>query len=65
MRLINILLCRRCGADDENSSYIFCECGALASLRRVYLGFILLDPEDIKSLIRGVIWNFNKGTGLS
>jgi len=28
-------LCRRCGAEDETSAHILCECEALASLRRV------------------------------
>ena len=31
----------------------------------VYLGSFFLDPEDIKSLSLGAIWNFSKGTGLS
>ena len=42
----------------------FYECQALASLRHVYLGSFFLDPEDIKSLSLGGIWNFSKGTGL-
>jgi hypothetical protein len=64
MRLTNILLCRRCGAEDENSAHILGECEALASLRHVYLGSFLLDPEDTKSLILGTFWNFSKGTRL-
>jgi hypothetical protein len=64
MWLINILLCRRYRAEDENTAHILCECGALASLRRVYLGSNLLDPEDIMSLILGAVWNFSKGTGI-
>ena len=64
MELTNILLCRRCGAEDENSAQILCGCGALASLTHVYLGSFLLDPEDIKNLILGAIWNFSKGTRL-
>ena len=57
-------LCRRCGVEGETLAPILCECKALASLRHVYLGFFLLDPEDIKSLSLGAIWNFSKGTGL-
>jgi len=41
-------LCKRCGAEDETSAHILCECEALASLRHVYLGSFFLEPEDIK-----------------
>ena len=37
---------------------------ALASLRHSYLGSFFLDPEDIRKLSIGAIWNFAKGTGL-
>jgi hypothetical protein len=56
-------LCRRCGAEDEKSAHIECECAALASLRQVYLGSFL-EPEDINSTSLGAIWNFSKATGL-
>ena len=39
-------LCR-CGAEDETSAHILCECEALASLRHAYLGSFYLEPEDI------------------
>jgi hypothetical protein len=42
----------------------FCECEALASLRYTYLGSFFLEPEDIRKLSIGAIWNFAKGTGL-
>jgi len=43
--------------------YIFCaSVRLLASLRHIYLGSFFLDPEDIKVLGVGVIWNFVKGT---
>jgi len=54
----------RCGAEEENSVHIQRECEALVSLRHAYLGSFFLDPEDIKSLILGAIWNFSKRTGL-
>jgi hypothetical protein len=54
---------RRFGAEDETSAHILCECEALASLRHVYLGSFL-EPEDMKSMSMGAIWNFNKATGL-
>ena len=50
MGLNNSSLCRRCGAEDEASAHILCECVALASHRHVYLGSFVLDPEDIKNL---------------
>jgi hypothetical protein len=56
-------LCGRCGAEDETSTHILCECEALASLRHVCLGSFL-EPEDIKSINLGAIWNFSKATGL-
>jgi len=40
-----------------------CECEALASLGHAYLDSFFLDPEDIKVLGMGAIWNFAKGTG--
>jgi hypothetical protein len=55
---------RRCGAEDENSAHILCECETLASLRHVYLGSFFLEPEDVKSERLGAIWNFIKVTGL-
>jgi hypothetical protein len=46
-------LCRRCGAEDENSAHILCECEALVSLRHVYVGSYFLEPEDVKSISLG------------
>jgi len=48
--------CRKCGTEEETSVHILCECEALASF--------FLDPEDIRVLGMGAIWNFVKGTGL-
>jgi len=62
--LLDSPLCRKCGVKEETSAHILCECEALASLRHVYLGSFFLDPEDIKSLGLGAIWNFSKVTGL-
>ena len=33
---------------------------ALASLRYTYLGSFFLDPEDIRKLSIGAIWNFGR-----
>ena len=41
-----------------------CECEALATHRHTYLGSFFLDPEDVRELSLGAIWNFIKRTGL-
>jgi len=64
MRLSNNPTCRKCGTEEETSVHILGECVALASLRHRYLGSFFLDPEDIRMLGVGAIWNFAKGTGL-
>jgi len=57
-------LCRKCGVREETSAHILCECEGLASLRHAYLGSFFLEPEDIKSLGLGAIWNYRKVVGL-
>ena len=37
---------------------------ALASLRQIKLGSLLLDTEDNRKLSMGATWNLFKGTGL-
>ena len=64
MGLSDSPLCRRCGAEDETSAHLLCECEALASLRHAYLVSSFLEPEDIKDISLGTIWNFSKVTGL-
>ena len=64
MGLTNSPLCIKCGVEDETSAHILCECEAVASLGLVYLGYFFLDPENIKSLSLGPIWNFSKRTGV-
>jgi hypothetical protein len=64
MGLNNNPTCRKCGAEEETSVHILYECEALASLRHTYLGSSFLDPEDIRKLSMGTIWNFAEGTGL-
>jgi hypothetical protein len=56
--------CRKCGAEEETSVHILYECEASASHRLANLGSFLFDPEDIRKLSLGVVWNFGKGTGL-
>jgi hypothetical protein len=62
--LLDSPLCRRCGGEEETLAHILYECEVLASLRHVYLGSFFLEPEDIKSISLGAIWNFRKVTGL-
>jgi len=50
---------------EETSANVLCECEALASLRHAYLDSSFLEPEDIKSISLGAIWNFIKVTGLT
>jgi hypothetical protein len=63
MRLGNDPRCRKCGTE-ETSVHILCECEVLDSLRYTYLGSFFLDPDDIKKLGVGTIWNFGNATGL-
>jgi hypothetical protein len=64
MGLTDSPLCRKCGAEEETSAHVLCECEALATHRHTYLGSFFLDPEDVRELSLGAIWNFIKGTGL-
>ena len=63
--LLDSPLCRKCGVGEEASAHIVRECEALASLKHAYLGSFSLEPEDIRSLGLGAIWNCSKVTGLS
>jgi hypothetical protein len=64
MWLSNNHNCRKCDTEEETSVYVLCACGALASLRHLYLGPFFLDLEDIRKLNIEAIWKFAKGTGL-
>jgi hypothetical protein len=39
-----------CGADEETSTNVLCECKALASITHIYLSSSFLDPKDVRSL---------------
>jgi hypothetical protein len=56
-------MCRKCGTEEKTSVHILCECEALDSLRHAYLGFFFLEPEDIRELGMGAIWNFAREQG--
>jgi hypothetical protein len=66
MGLNNNPTCRKSGTEEETSVHILGECETFASLRytRMYLGSFFLDPEDIRVIGVGAIWNFVKETGL-
>ena len=62
MGLRNNPACRKCGTEEETSVHILGECEALASLGYVYLDSFFLDPEEVRVLGVGTIWNFVKET---
>jgi hypothetical protein len=64
MGLSNNPTSRKCGTEEETLVHILCEGEALPSLRYTYMSFFFLDPEDIRKLGMGAVWNFAKGTGL-
>jgi hypothetical protein len=64
MGLSDSPLCRKCGAEEETSADVLCECEALATHRHSYLGSFFLNPENIKELSLGAIWTFITRTGL-
>jgi hypothetical protein len=47
MGLLDSPLCRKFGAVEETSAHVLCECEALATLRHIYLGSFILDPEEV------------------
>ena len=54
--------CRRCGAEEETSANTVCRSEAPATLTHTHLDSFFLDPENVRHLNLGVIWNFIKGT---
>jgi hypothetical protein len=38
----------KCGAEEETSADVLCECEAFATHRHTYLGSFFLDPGDVK-----------------
>jgi len=62
--LLDSPLYRKCGVGEETSAHILCECEALASLRHAYLSSSFLEPEDIRGLGVGAIWNYSRVVGL-
>jgi hypothetical protein len=51
------------GATIKNSAHSLFECEDLGTRGRTYLGSFFLDPEDVRNLNLGAIWNFIKRTG--
>jgi hypothetical protein len=61
MGLTDSPFCRRCGAEEESSAHVLCECEALATLKPTWIHFSL-DPENIRVL--WTISNFTEGKRL-
>jgi len=53
----------RCGAEEETSIHVFCECEALAFHSDAYVGSFFLDPEDVKSIDLGPSETLTKEQG--
>jgi hypothetical protein len=64
MRLRDSPLRRKCRAEEETSAHVLCECETVETLRHTYQGSFFMDPDDVRELSLGVIWNFIKRTGL-
>jgi len=62
--MMDSLLCRSCGAEEETSPHILCDCEVFASLGHAYLDSFFLEPEDIQGVSVGAIWNLSQVTGL-
>jgi hypothetical protein len=60
--LLDSLLCSKGGVGEETSAHIVCECEARMC---TWVGYFFLEPEDIRSLGLGAIWNYSKFSGLS
>jgi hypothetical protein len=63
MVLMNSPLCRKCGAGEETSAHVLCECEALATLTHIYLGSLFSDPEDVTGLSLGQCGTSLEGQG--
>jgi hypothetical protein len=64
MGLVDSPVCRKCGAGEETSAHVLCECEAVATRRHIYLGSFFLDPETVRGLSLWATWNFFRRTGL-
>jgi hypothetical protein len=64
MGLVDSALCRKCGAGEETSDHVLCECEALATLRHICLGSFFLYHENVRDLSLRAIRNFCRRTGL-
>ncbi len=48
MRRAKNLSCRRCDAEKETSEHILCECPMLEKIRMQTLGFVRMDPDQVR-----------------
>ena len=65
MGLIGRPLFGRCGAQEETSAHVSCECGTSVTLRHTHLASFFLDFQYVINLSLRAIWRFHKWTGLS
>ncbi len=54
----------RCGAEKETLVHILCECPKLEKIRMQTLGFVRMDPDQIKEARLSNIVPLGKGSGL-
>jgi hypothetical protein len=56
-------LCRKCGAGEETSAHVLCECEALATLSHIYLGSFFLDLRTLEVWVWGLSGTSLEGQG--
>jgi len=61
MGLIDNLLCRKCGAEEETSGHVLRKCEILVTLRHNHLGSFFLDQRMFRNVSLGAFWNSIKG----
>jgi len=54
-------LCRRCGAQKENSVHVLRTCEDLVTLRPHYVGSFSLDTDDVRNMALEWNWVFITG----
>ncbi|XP_018310269.1 uncharacterized protein [Mycetomoellerius zeteki] len=56
--------CRKCEHEEETSLHVLCECPAYAGQRRLFLGSVFLEPEQVCQLQVRDLLRFWRKTGL-
>jgi hypothetical protein len=63
MGLLDSPFCKKCGAGEETSAHVLCECETLATLRHIYLGSFFFVPEDVTGRSLGKSGASSEGQG--